>query len=100
MSDQELYFNSSGDSCSSSDSWVARKIGFASGTSRYFAKVNRVTRKLFNPNSESDSELSGKSGGRDTFVSVEMGKENFEQYIDFLETRNDLMYNNANSYRR
>ena len=100
MSDQELYFNSNGGDCSSSDDWVARKVNFASGSSRYFAKVNRVSRKLFNPNSEKDSELSGKSGGRDTFVSVEMGKDNFEHYIDFLETRNDLMYNNANSYRR
>tara|TARA_R100000152_G_C6717509_1_gene144028 strand:+ start:287 stop:589 length:303 start_codon:yes stop_codon:yes gene_type:complete len=100
MENNETFFDINGQECQSDDNWVARRIDFPSGYARHFAKANRTSRKLFNPNSESETELAGKTGGRETYVSVEMAPVNFESYLDFLKTKNDLMYNNANSYRR
>ena len=93
------YFDSNGSECLESEDWIARRIDFTS-SSRFFVKANRISRHLFNPQKDNDSDLNGKSGGRLLFQEQEVNEMCFENYMDFLETHNDLMYNSANSYRR
>jgi hypothetical protein len=99
MNSESLYFNKNGEPCNSSEDWVARKTEF-SNSGRYFVRADRITRRLFNPNIHRTPDLEGKRSGRPIFSTEEVSLKCFSDYIEFLETHNDLMYNKANSYRR
>lgn len=99
MTAESLYFNEKGEECDSVEGWVARKVEF-SDSGRYFIRADRVTRKLFNPNIDRVIDIEGKRSGRPIYNTEEVSSTCFRDYLEFLGTHNDLMYNKANTYRR
>jgi len=98
-SNQGQYFNTSGELCLDSDSWVAKKIPHQLGE-RCFVMANRITRKLFHPIANSIGDLGSRRGLPPDFGEAQLRESFFDDYIDFLKTKNDLKYNQANAYRR
>jgi hypothetical protein len=99
MPKNDEFLNTSGEACQPTDPWVAREIKYSSA-SRFFIKANRVTAKLFNPLMDTVSDDRFKRGKPPEFSSVEVNKDCFELYMDFLKNKNILSYNKANMYRR
>ena len=68
-----------------------------STSNRFFAKVNILNNKLYNPISD---DVMQKRGGRMSFAEREVTKESFDEYVEYLKTKNPIYYTRANSSRR
>ena len=68
-----------------------------SNTTRFFAKVNLISNKLYNPISD---DILSKRGGRLSFAEREVNKESFDEYMEYLKTKNPVFYTRANASRR
>ncbi len=99
MQDIEEFFDVNGTSCKKSETWVARSRQYESGV-KYYVIAHRQTRRLFNPNSDDISDTSQKRGRQPLLKEEEVRVECFSAYVDYLQTKNDLKYNQANMYRR
>ena len=98
-SNQDQYFDTSGELCPDSDIWVAKKISHQL-SEQCFVMANRITRKLFHPIANSVEDLNSRRGLPPDFGETQVRETFFNAYIDFLKTKNDLKYNQANAYRR
>ena len=68
-----------------------------SNSSRFFAKVNVISNKLYNPISD---DVLSKRGGRFAFAEREVNQESFDEYMEYLKTKNPVFYTRANASRR
>jgi len=79
------------------DGWHSCRSLDLSNSSRFFAKVDILSNKLYNPISD---DIMQKRGGRLSFAEREVNKESFDEYMEFLKTKNPIYYNRANASRR
>ncbi len=93
-------YDSVGESTQEEESSAAKTIQFSAGN-RHYIKVGGRPPASYNPIVDSLDATDSRSRGKDLFFKYEeVDKDLFQQYVEFLKTRNTYLLNQVEASRK
>lgn len=96
---ETVYYDASGIKTEDPAKAVAKVFSFTNGD-RYSILCDRANGSLYNPSNSRDMDRPYRRGQSSRFAFSNVSKYYFDLYIEFLKTKENYLFSQANLYKR